>query len=153
MARLATRVGPLLVLGLVALALLRAGPALAGDAAPTIKIVEPADGAVVDGPVAVRVEVSNFTLQSPGTGRKPNAGHIHYWIDDQADARMSGPTTRTSLRLFVPPGRHKIRVELVLDDHTSLAEGYRDKKVLQLPPGDAAFERRSSMSTITIDVR
>jgi hypothetical protein len=108
---------------------------------------------VVNGPVAVRVEVSSFALQTPGSGKKPNAGHIHYWIDDGADARGSGPTTQTSVRLFVPPGRHKIRAELVLDDHTSLADGHGGKKVLGLPGDDPAFERRSSMSTITVDVR
>ena len=61
------------------------------------------------------------------------------------------PTTKTAVRLLVAPGRHKIRAELVLDDHTSLAEWHRDKKVLALP-GDAAFEHRASMSTVSVDV-
>ncbi len=107
----------------------------------------------MNGPVAVRVEVLNFTLQTPGSGKKPSAGHIHYWIDDGADAMGSGPTIKTNVRLFVPPGRHKIRAELVLDDHTSLADGHGGKKVLALPGDDPAFERRSSMSTITVGVR
>ncbi len=147
------RFRPLLVLLLIPLVAGVPAPAIAADAAPTIRIVEPADGTVVNGPVAVRVEVLNFTLQTPGSGKKPNAGHIHYWIDDGADAMGSGPTIKTNVRLFVPPGRHKIRAELVLDDHTSLADGRSGKKVLALPIDDPAFERRSSMSTITVDVR
>ncbi len=147
------RFRPLLVLLLVPLVAGVPAPAIAADAAPTIRIVEPADGTVVNGPVAVRVEVLNFTLQTPGSGKQPNAGHIHYWIDDGADAMGSGPTIKTNIRLFVPPGRHKIRAELVLDDHTSLADGRSGKKVLALPIDDPAFERRSSMSTITVDVR
>ena len=153
MARLTTRGWPLLRLLVVPLAAAYPWLATADDATPTIRIVEPADGAVVNGPVAVRVEVLNFTLQTPGSGKKPNAGHIHYWIDDGADAMGSGPTTKTTVRLFVRPGRHKIRAELVLDDHASLADGHGGKKVLVLPGDDPAFERRSSMSTISINVQ
>ncbi len=77
MARRPTRGWPLLQLLVVPLAAACPWLATAGDATPTIRIVEPADGAVVSGPVAVRVEVSNFTLQTPGSGKKPKAGHIH----------------------------------------------------------------------------
>lgn len=153
MPTLAVHARPLLAVVLIMLAMSCPPSVLAQDGMPTIRIVEPADGAVVKGPgVDVRVEVSHFTLQPPGSGKKPNAGHIHYWIDNEGDAMFSGPTTKTVVRLLVAPGRHKIRAELVLDDHTSLAEGHRDRKVLALPD-DAAFEHRSSMSTISIDVR
>jgi hypothetical protein len=54
--------------------------------------------------------------------------------------------------MFMPPGRHKIRAELVLDDHTSLAEGHRDEELHALP-ADAAFDHRSSMSTVIVEVR
>jgi hypothetical protein len=128
-------------------------PAIAADAVPTIRIVEPADGAAVTSPIAVRVEVSNFHLEAPGSGKGTNAGHIHYWIDDRTNAMTYPATTKTSVRLLVEPGRHKIRAELVLDDHTSLAEGYRGKRVQTLPTEDHAFERRPSIATITVDVR
>lgn len=153
MARLTTRGWPLLQLLVVPLAAAYPWLTTGDDATPTIRIVEPADGAVVNGPVAVRVEVLNFTLQPPRSGKKPNAGHIHYWIDDSADAVGTGPTTKTNVRLFVPPGRRKIRAELVLDDHTSLADGHGGNNVFGLPGDDPAFERRSSMSTISITVQ
>lgn len=143
----------LLALVLIPLAAACPQPAIAADAAPTIRIVEPADGAVVAGPgVAVRVEVSNFTLQRPWSGKRPNAGHIHYWIDDRTNTMTYPDTTETSVKLFLPPGRHQIRAELVQDDHTSLAEGHRDEELHALP-GDAAFEHRASLSTVSVDVR
>ena len=75
----------LLATVLFALASTSLPSALADSAPPTIRIAEPVDGAVVNGPeVNVRVEVSNFTLQLSASGKKPNAGHIHFWIDDYA---------------------------------------------------------------------
>jgi len=152
MARRTARGWPLLQLFVIPLAAAYPWPAIADDA-PTIKIVEPADGAVVRGPgVTLRVEVSNFTLQAPARGKKANTGHIHYWIDDRTSPMIYPPTTETTVKLLLPPGRHEIRAELVQDDHTSLAETHRDQKVVALP-GDAAFEHRSSMSTVSVDVR
>jgi hypothetical protein len=59
---------------LALLASLLSHSAYAGDAPPTIKIVEPADKAMVNGPeVTVRVEVSNFTLLPLATGTQPTA--------------------------------------------------------------------------------
>lgn len=153
MARLVARGWPLLQLLLIPLVAAHPWPAIAGDTLPTIRIVEPVDGAVVKGPsVTVRVEVSNFTLQTPGSGKKPNAGHIHYWVNDRTSSMIYPATPETSVQLFLPPGRHKIRAELVQDDHTSLAEGHRGETVLTLPRAAAAFEHRSSMSTVTVDV-
>jgi hypothetical protein len=153
MARITVRGLPLLPLLVVSLAAACPWPAIADDATPTIRIVEPADGAVVKGPgVTVRVDVSNFTLQRRGSGKRPNAGHIHYWIDDRTDAMTYPATTETNVKLLLPPGRHKIRAELVLDDHTSLAEGHRDEE-LHTMPADAAFEHRSSMSTVIVHVQ
>jgi hypothetical protein len=152
MPRLTARGGPLLALVLILLAPVCSRPTIADDATPIIRILEPADGAVVSSPVTVRVEIANFILQAPGSGTKTNAGHIHYWIDDRTDATIYPATIRRSVRLLVPPGRHKIRAELVQDDHTSLADGHRDKKLNALPD-TGAFEHRSSMSTVTVEVR
>ncbi len=141
------------VLACLLMSLVGGVPAVAADAVPTIRIVEPGEGAAVTSPVAVRVNVSNFHLQAPGSGKGPNTGHIHYWIDDRTNSMTYPATTETSVRLLVEPGRHKIRAELVLDDHTSLAERHRGKRVQTLPTEDDAFERRPSMATITVDVR
>jgi len=143
----------LLATVLFALASTSLPSALADSAPPTIRIAEPVDGAVVNGPeVNVRVEVSNFTLQLSASGKKPNTGHIHFWIDDYAAGPMYA-TPEISIELPVPPGHHKIRAELVQDDHKSLAEGHRGETVLAIPSGDDAFEHRPSMSTVSIDVR
>ncbi len=153
MTRLTAMRWPLPPLLLLALAGAGVGPAVAEEPTPTIRILEPADGAVVKGPgVTVRVDVSNFTLQGRGSGKRPNAGHIHYWIDDRTDVTTYPATTEMRVRLILPPGRHKIRAELVLDDHTSLADGYRDRELHALP-ADAAFERRSSISTVSVEVQ
>jgi hypothetical protein len=54
---------------------------------------------VVKGPgVTVRVDVSNFTLQRRGSGKRPHAGHIHYWIDDRTDAMTYPATTGTNVK-------------------------------------------------------
>ncbi len=146
------RHGSLLALVLMSLAPAGAPPAIGADVAPLIRILEPVDGAVVKSPVTVRVEVLNFTLQPPGAAKKAATGHIHYWVDNETNAMIYGPTPNTRVRLLMAPGHHKIRAELVYDDHTSLAAGYVGKKILTLP-GDGAFERRPSMSTVNVEVR
>jgi hypothetical protein len=127
--------------------------------APAIRIIDPQEGAVVKGNavlagaafVLVTVKVSNFTLQEPNNGKNPNTGHIHYWIDGITSGSIAPPTPETTVTIFVPSGQHKIRAELVQDDHASLAEGYEGKIVRQLPPDDS-FARRPTMDTITIVV-
>src|SRR5262249_46746796 len=83
--------------------------------------------------------------------KKSDAGHIHYWIDDETNIMTYPATTETSITLLVPPARHKIRAELVLDDHTSLANAHQGKAVFRLPP-DPTFEQRPTISTVTINV-
>jgi len=92
---------------------------------PAIRIVEPKEGTIVKGnsvggAVLVTGKVSNFTLQSRLSGKKPNTGHIHYWIDSVTNAMIAPATTDTTIMIFVPSGQHKIRAELVEDDHASL---------------------------------
>ncbi len=119
-----------------------------------IKIVQPKDGTKIKGNgfVEVKVRISNFTLQPPGSGKKPNAGHIHYWLDDVTNAMIMGPTMQTTVDIFVPVGDHKIRAELVQDDHSSLTEGYVGQIVRQAPPDSKIFAQRPTMDTIAVSV-
>jgi hypothetical protein len=118
-----------------------------------IKIVQPKDGTEIkSGFLVVKVRVSNFTLQPPGTGKKPNSGHIHYWLDNVTNAMIMGPTTQTTVDIFVPIGDHKLRAELVQDDHASLADGYLGQTIRQAPSDSKLFTPRPTMDTITVSV-
>ncbi len=119
-----------------------------------IKIVQPKDGTKIErnGFVEVRVRVSNFTLQPPGSGKKANSGHIHYWLDDVTNAMIMGPTMQTTVDIFVPAGEHKIRAELVQDDHSSLADCCVGQTIRQGPPDSKIFAQRPTMDTIAVSV-
>lgn len=119
-----------------------------------IKIVEPKGGTIINshGFVVVKVKVSNFTLQPPGSGKKPNSGHIHYWLDNVTNAMIMGPTTQTTVDIFVPVGEHRVRAELVQDDHSSLADSYVGQTIRQAPPDSKIFAHRPTMDTITVSV-
>ncbi len=157
--RVALRGAGILSLTILTCAILTGTPHVA-SAPPTtgmIKIVEPNDGARIKGletgtPVSVKVKVSNFTLQPQWSGKKPNAGHIHYWLDNFTDASVMPATTATIVSIFVPPGAHKIRGELVQDDHSSLADAYVGQIIREAPPDSKIFARRPTMDTITISV-
>lgn len=157
--RVALRGAGILSLTILTCAILTDAPHVAG-APPTtgmIMIVQPNDGARIKGLetgtfVTVKVKVSNFTLQSVGSGKKPNTGHIHYWLNNVTDAVVMPATTATTVSIFVPAGAHKIRAELVQDDHSSLADGYVGQIIREAPPDSKIFARRPTMDTITLSV-
>jgi len=158
MGRAALKGARILSLMVLACALVSCAPR--GAAAPlttgTIRILEPKDGAKIEGQdigtfVTLKVSISRFTLQKPLSGKKPNAGHIHYWIDNASDPNLIPAIADTTFRLFVPAGKHKIRAELVQDDHGSFADGYVGKRV-NFTSDPKYFAPRPTMDTITIFV-
>lgn len=106
----------------------------AAGGAPSVAIVEPADGAVVPaGDVAVTVQVSNFDivdqLSAPPV---PGEGHVHFYIDVaelptapgqpavSAQGTYHASATTTYTWPDVAPGEHTFAVQLVNNDHTPL---------------------------------
>ncbi len=122
----------------------------------TIKIVQPMDGTKIKrndgGFVEVKARVSNFTLQPPGSGKKPTQAISITGSTTETNAAIMGATMQTTVDIFVPVGNHKIRAELVQDDHSSLADGYVGQIVRQGPPDSRIFAKRPTMDTITVSV-
>ena len=92
-------------------------------AAPTLTILSPSDGALVPGgdPVVVRFAVSDFTMVQPGRAGPiggPNEGHARAFLDGQVVRLV---TDLEPFSLFVPSGRHTIRMQLFADDGTPLS--------------------------------
>ena len=70
------------------------GAASEGPAGPSVRIVQPADGAMVQGgSVLIRLEVSGLTIAPAGT-MEPGTGHHHLMVDaDLPAAALPIPTT------------------------------------------------------------
>jgi len=88
-------------------------------AAPTIKVVSPVDGTVVEGSdVSVRIETTGLALVDPSTTTVPGQGHIHFTLDAQP-VQMSVAPDYTFKN--ITPGKHTLRSELVQNDTTPFA--------------------------------
>ncbi len=85
---------------------------------PSISIVRTG---VKAGAVTVTVKVANWRLLPAQIGKQPNAvdgGHWHLYVDGKYVA-ASGALTAASAKLS--SGAHRLRVELVNNDHSRLA--------------------------------
>ena len=85
---------------------------------PSISIVRTG---VTAGAVTVTVKVENWRLLPAQIGKKPNeadGGHWHLYVDGKYVA-ASGTLTAATAKLS--SGAHRLRVELVNNDHSSLA--------------------------------
>ncbi len=89
-----------------------------GDApVPTVRIAEPADGAVLDGPdVLVRLEAANVEIV-PAVDQRPGTGHHHLFLN-----RELTPMTDT-----IPAGVTGI---------VHLGQGQTEFRYTDLAPGD-----------------
>src|SRR5690348_3478936 len=60
-----------------------AAPHSRAQAAPGIKLVSPTAGQTVSGPLDVRAQITNFTLDGTkiGTPPQPGVGHWHVYVD------------------------------------------------------------------------
>ncbi len=119
------------VRGLVAAALLlQAASLLARADSPSLTVLEPQNGAQVDGDtVTIRFEVSGVTLVPSSVplaeaGRhpevnRPGEGHLHFMLDLQPLVLHFDPSPQVFSNL--PPGDHDLAVELVQNDHSPLS--------------------------------
>lgn len=82
---------------------------------PTLKVVTPADGAVVSAPFEIRVE-SNVPLGEPETGNH----HVHFYFDTDINSPdyqiVYGDAAQVDRELT--PGEHTIIVSLRNADHS-----------------------------------
>jgi hypothetical protein len=81
-----------------------------------IRIVTPADGAIVHGPkVRVRVALTGARIVDVTTTHiTPTTGHLHLYLDGNIIS-MNYQLTQTIPS--VPPGQHVLKVEFVAADH------------------------------------
>lgn len=91
--------------------------------APALRIVSPADGAILN-TSQVKVAVTAFHHQLTDFRQHAQAmsgqGHVHVWLDtDPADPKIAYKMVNTEPAVFdnVPPGTHKLTVQLVGNDH------------------------------------
>lgn len=85
--------------------------------APTVKLVEPLDGATVPaGDLKVDVETTGLTFVMPSNTNVAGEGHVHYTLDDRPFL-MS--VTTDAVFEAVEPGEHKLVAELVQNNTQS----------------------------------
>ncbi|HEY5484356.1 MAG TPA: hypothetical protein VIK31_11210, partial [Propionibacteriaceae bacterium] len=88
-------------------------------AVPTIKVVSPVDGTVVEGSdLSVRVETTGLEFVDPSNTTVPGQGHVHFTLDEQP-VQMSVTPDYTLKN--ITPGKHTLRSELVQNDTTPFA--------------------------------
>ena len=105
---------------------LLAGPliftsSLKAQATPSLKLIAPADGATVDGPVTVRVEHSGIVFDGTKIGMAPEPGVGHWHIN--IDGKYAGLAVSNVIEIpndavpTISAGQHTIMVNLHENNH------------------------------------
>lgn len=127
--------------------------------APTFEILTPSEGQTIYGDkVPVLIDVQNFEIVDFATNPKPvvGQGHIHLWLDDEQPTAQSAAKATEDTFTFsdVPAGDHKLRAELVGNDHTSLVPpvvvevaSFKTAPVASATPPEATsgFDRKTAL--------
>ena len=92
---------------------------------PTLDVLTPSEGQTIYGDkVPVLLDAQNFQIVDFANNTKTvsGQGHVHLWLDDEQMTAQSAAKAIEDTFTFsdVPAGDHKLRVELVNNDHTSL---------------------------------
>lgn len=99
---------------------------------PSVFIIAPPfDGGILAGNVTILVEVTNFTLASPGGTNVPGTGHLIFYMDVAPVAIQGYPaftrpgsytTSSATMHTWqgITPGTHTFAVQLVNSDDTPL---------------------------------
>lgn len=86
-------------------------------AAPTIKVVTPADGSKVPaGSVSVAVETTGLKFAMPSNTVVSGEGHVHFTLDDKPFVMSTDPEY---VLKDVAAGAHTLKAELVQNDTSS----------------------------------
>lgn len=110
-----------------------AAPA-ATSASARVFFVEPQDGATVKSPVALKFGVENYQLaavpQGDVTEARPGMGHHHVGVDTdclpvgspipKASPWVHFGDAKTAIDMQLPPGSHRLALQLGDDKHTTL---------------------------------
>lgn len=129
-------------------ALLRAAPAAEAQQPPSVRIVSPAQGASISGPVTVTVEIGGVPVR-PASDGDAGAFHHHLLIDvDPASVIQPGQplpvgqaniihtADLTTVLTDLPPGSHTITTVLSKTDHVPLSPSVQDQRTFTvLAPG------------------
>ncbi len=132
----------------------------AAQAAPTLSILAPTEGATIDsGTVLISVNITNLTLNGSAIGQSSVAGegHFHIYLDNvwlraevQTDTYLAG----------VASGPHVLRIELSQNNHTELGVGAQVNitvqpgapRVVILAPGNStSWGSNSAELTVRVD--
>ena len=92
---------------------------------PALNVLTPSDGQTIYGDkVPVLLDAENFEIVdfAKNTKAVSGQGHVHLWLDDEQMTAQSAAKAIEDTFTFsdVPAGDHKLRVELVANDHSSL---------------------------------
>src|SRR5579883_3530071 len=114
---------------------------VAAQAAPTIKLVSPANGQSVSGPLDVRVQITGLKLDGTKIGTPPQAGvgHWHVYVDDKyAGLSVSDVVTIPNDALpEIAAGQHEIKVQLHNNDHTPIQPDVTNAITVSFTAGQA----------------
>lgn len=123
----------------IGVALLFAGTAHAQAPPATVKITSPANGATVDGPVTISVEIAGATVKH-WDERDPTAVHHHLLVDvDPATVLQAGvplPPGQANIihtidlnrqLMDLAPGPHTVTVVLTGTDHVPFSPSIQDQ--------------------------
>ena len=92
---------------------------------PTLDVLTPSEGQTIYwDKVPVLLDAQNFEIVDFANNAKAvtGQGHVHLWLDDEQMTPQSAAKAIEDTFTFsdVPAGDHKLRVELVANDHSSL---------------------------------
>lgn len=110
--------------GSLALALLSFSGQALSAATPSFAILSPAQGAVINSPIIIQVEVQGSTIGQPIEG----LDHLHLSVDGGSEIAIY---RNGLMRLPLAPGEHMLWVELAGPTHEGL-----------LPPKSVSFTVR-----------
>ncbi len=114
---------PIALLAAASLVALGAAPALQAQAAPTLTLVSPTDGATIDGPVTVRVDHSGIRFDGTVIGQDPTPGVGHWHVN--IDGKYAGLSVTNVIEIpndaypTITAGEHTIMVNLHENNHAA----------------------------------
>jgi hypothetical protein len=95
--------------------------AVANEPAPKLFVDPPVPGALARGVALIPYRVENFrilpVLGAAAGGVSPRVGHLHVRVDDLPWYWGDFSNTNTIVVTGLPPGEHKLRIELASPEH------------------------------------
>jgi hypothetical protein len=112
-----------------------APPAATAASGPRVFFIEPQDGATVKSPVTLKFGIENYEIGAVPQGTveivRPNVGHHHVGVDTEclppgteipkANPWVHHGSGSTEMTMQLPPGPHKLTLQLGDDKHTTIA--------------------------------